>query len=227
MTNYEEHAYSLTLGIKELSDVVPALLHTVLFHRSIGEVLLRQGCNGDDGCDAVLVGVDCLCSHPACSVAIQVRPLDYSCPYLDLTYVLCDCERLKTEVDQVTTSFKLSMADETQGRITLSFYEPSRGGLWGSAKNTWEQWNFDFKIDTVDIDGEEYRQRLATSTRETLSRISLDILRKDGHLPPNEKNSVEALPEKPFIHEITSKVGASATSTLGAMRAAILGLARG
>eukprot|EP00050_Salpingoeca_kvevrii_P016521 m.56283 g.56283 ORF g.56283 m.56283 type:complete len:220 (+) comp6992_c0_seq3:72-731(+) len=219
MTNYEEHAYSLTLGIKELSDVVPALLHTVLFHRSIGEV----------------------------------RPLDYSCPYLDLTYVLCDCERLKTEVDQVTTSFKLSMADETQGRITLSFYEPSRGGLWGSAKNTWEQWNFDFKIDTVDIDGgqarrerrssgaglvslcetdaswttEEYRQRLATSTRETLSRISLDILRKDGHLPPNEKNSVEALPEKPFIHEITSKVGASATSTLGAMRAAILGLARG
>lgn len=183
-----------------------ALLHTVMFHRTMGA--------GDDP----VVARDC------------------SCDSVDVTYVAYDSPEIFAELDAATAKLYTSVSapptspspgaavpTKSKGVVCVNFFlwEMGRSYMGGSTrkKKQWETWRFEFDLVPSSFGKEavESKARVSESLRKRIMRISGDIVKKFNQVPKPKAHNFDLYFDmrcaaKPFLHEVTVDEAQGGTS---------------
>ncbi|GFR73403.1 autophagy-related protein 101-like, partial [Elysia marginata] len=133
--NARSQVIELVVEGKQIEDVVQALFHTILLHRSTGKYKYSHETKFTIG-----------------SVAVQ----DMECDFVDFIYVKLKSPELETYLRREVALFRdmlRSSEGQNSGQITLEFYRKNKGRwLFPGENSPWEVWTI--KLDVVNLQSE-------------------------------------------------------------------------
>ncbi|KAK3727707.1 hypothetical protein RRG08_032664 [Elysia crispata] len=165
--NARSQVMELVVEGKQIEEVVQALFHTILLHRTTGKYKYSKETKFTIG-----------------SVAVQ----DMECDFVDFTYVKLRSPELEAYLRKEVTLFRdmLRTSDgQNSGQITLEFYRKNKGRwLFPAESSPWEVWTI--KLDVVNLlsenDRVEFKTRLSEQLTEKVFSI-IDIINRHEYLP--------------------------------------------
>ncbi|KAF2345529.1 Autophagy-related protein 101 [Trinorchestia longiramus] len=152
----------------QVEDVVLALFHTILLHRSSGKFHYQA----DD-------------SYHIKELAFE----DVTCTNLQLTYVRCQSRELDQSLRCQVAGFVNKMAQAvvpTSGKVALEFYEKKKKS-WlfpNDSSVAWEVWNVRLGVTQPSSERWQFREMLGSKVRERIWDILQSVHRHD-YAPPN------------------------------------------
>lgn len=155
--NARSQIIELTVEGRQIEEVVHALFHTILVHRTTGKYIYNKEKNFTIG---------------------HVKVQDVDCDFLDFSYVkLVSSELdsyLKKEVNQFRDMLRSSEGQHT-GQITLEFYRKHKTRWPFQADSSpWEVWSV--KLAVINLNNENERMEFKTKLTEQMSEKVFNII---------------------------------------------------
>lgn len=164
--NARSQVFELQMEGHQVDEALMSLLHTILFHRTLGKFLY----NGETTYSVGSVGFS-----------------DVDCNFFDMTYVCCTSDQLDQTIRRDVRAFseQLRCNDSTgTGQITLEFYEKKKRWVRTPESVPWEIWTIHFELLHLS-DAEErmfHRERVGDMISEKILYIT-DVMNKQDYLP--------------------------------------------
>lgn len=172
--NARSEFFELSAEGRQVQEVVAAIFHTLLFHRTLGKFDYKQ-----EG------------SYSVGTIGFE----DVPCDFIDFTYVRCASEELDRVLMREIQAFSetLRNADGSQsGQISLEFYQKKRH-RWPFPPESiiWERWTL--KINVVSLPNEHERQIYREKVGEMLGEkvIAIASAMNRGEFVPKMPNQSE------------------------------------
>ncbi|TGZ46578.1 hypothetical protein CRM22_011090 [Opisthorchis felineus] len=168
--NCEEHSFDFVVEGPEIEELVSAVFHTVLFHRTLPTLDFKDG---------------------SVSYNSYLGTRDVDCENFPLTYVCVNSDQLIDRVVGPTQSFGDSLRADVSaggsacGTISLEF-AILRKGTWGlgSEPSVWERWTINLRIKAVGPgERDKRRQELADQLHEKIMHILVLVNSPNSHMP--------------------------------------------
>ncbi|CAH8854826.1 unnamed protein product [Trichobilharzia szidati] len=158
--NCREYSFSFALQDPEVPEIVSALFHTILLHRTLPTLDFKGG---------------------AVSYNSYLGIRDVDCKHVDLTYVCVNSSQLIEKVSSAVSAFtealrrdsySTNINGEVRGAINLEFVVNRKGGWLGPEASVWERWIVNVCLKTINAnDKEAYRCQLSSQLRDELCTI--------------------------------------------------------
>nr|CAX69661.1 hypothetical protein [Schistosoma japonicum] len=156
--NCREYSFIFSVVESEISDVVSALFHTILLHRTLPTLDFKGG---------------------AVSYNSYLGICDVDCNNLDLTYVCINSSQLIEKVSTSVTAFVEAIHrdscstnnSEVRGAINLEFVVHRKGCWLGPEASVWERWIVNVILKTTDADDKDHRSQLTSQLSDELRTI--------------------------------------------------------
>eukprot|EP00051_Salpingoeca_urceolata_P032846 m.17722 g.17722 ORF g.17722 m.17722 type:complete len:204 (-) comp5530_c0_seq2:34-645(-) len=179
MANQQEHHVSLRLEATEVQECLSALIHTVFFHRTYGEVRPQ-----DSTCQASGVTF-AMCDCPPLIAEVDKVVKQFH----------------KQLAEGSHKSGQISLAFYQTKRKLFGKEDRSVWEHWIFA--------LDIDEATHGTEQKDYRERLAETLSDRLMFIARTVLQQDQHLvPPTDANTADtSLREQPFLHKLSTHLG--------------------
>ncbi|XP_072046174.1 autophagy-related protein 101-like [Amphiura filiformis] len=205
--NARSQTFELSVEGKQVDEVVLALFHTLLFHRTTGKFHYKQEGTYSIG---------------------TVGMVEVDCDFVDFTYVRCNSTELDNHLRREVTAFRESLRFNDgphNGQISLEFYQKKKN-RWPFPDECipWEVWTV--KIDVISLANEHerqlYREKLGEILGEKVICIAEamsrhDFLPKAPNQPLLDTVFETTFPEvQPYLFKITSQTsGPVNTQSMG------------
>ncbi|CAH8597902.1 unnamed protein product [Schistosoma haematobium] len=178
--NCREYSFIFSVVEPEISDVVSALFHTILLHRTLPTLDFKGG---------------------AVSYNSYLGICDVDCKSLDLTYVCINSNQLIEKVATSVSAFVEAMHrdscssnnnGEVRGAINLEFVVHRKGVWLGPEAATWERWIVNVILKTVSAnEKEDHRRQISNQLRDELCNILEHFNSPSAYAPSLGSSQVE------------------------------------
>uniref|UniRef100_A0A0B7ARE8 Autophagy-related protein 101 n=1 Tax=Arion vulgaris TaxID=1028688 RepID=A0A0B7ARE8_9EUPU len=165
--NARSHIMELSVEGRQIEEVVQALFHTILLHRTTGKYNYNKDRNFTIG-----------------SITAQ----DVDCDFVDFTYVKIVSKELDAYIKKEIAQFRdmLRASEGLQsGQISLEFYHKHKSRwLFQADSSPWEVWSI--KLDVTTLHNENERSEFKTKLSEQLSDkvfSIIDVINRHEYLP--------------------------------------------
>ena len=203
--NAKSYSFQLSVEERQVEETLLSLLHTILFHRTMGKFTYQQ-----EG--SYTIGT--------------IGSLDVDCETMDLTYVRCNSRILDQNLRKQVVNFKETLRSNIGagcGNVNLEFYQKKKKGWpFGIEFISWEIWNFTLNISRLKSEQRQrFRERVGESISEKILEIAQAINRPD-YVPkmPNQSDLGNVFETtysdvQPYLHKITSQISNDASASVG------------
>ncbi|ENN77969.1 autophagy-related protein 101 isoform X3 [Dendroctonus ponderosae] len=166
--NARSQLFELTVEGRQADEAVASIIHTVLFHRSLGKFTYSNET-----------------SYSVSTVGFT----DVDCDFIDLTYVCCSSNDLNRHVKQEISNFSEQLRSNESsgtGQISLEFFQkkPGRYLLFPPECIPWEVWTVRLQLITLENEGERRvcREKVADHLTDKILYIT-EVMNRQDYLP--------------------------------------------